>query len=107
MKYIISSIIILTFFLSCNNQTQPPIAKISPDTTYIHNVKLIDNYAWLKDKTRKDPDVLEYVNSENEYTNKIMKKTGKLQKKLFHEESTLKTLKKGSPIRNKKLYSYI
>lgn len=85
MKYIISSIIILTFFLSCNNQTQPPIAKISPDTTYIHNVKLIDNYAWLKDKTRKDPDVLEYVNSENEYTNKIMKKTGKLQKKLFHE----------------------
>ncbi|MBT4331991.1 MAG: S9 family peptidase [Candidatus Cloacimonetes bacterium] len=77
---LISSAILL---LGCN--VKPPIAKIIPDTTFVHNVKLIDNYSWLKDKTRKDPTVLEYVNAENEYTRKVMKRTEKLQKKLFNE----------------------
>jgi len=85
MKEVKYLIIIAAFFISCNIKPQPPIAKVIPDTTYVHNVELIDNYAWLKDKTRKDPAVLEYVNAENEYTQKVMRRTEKMQKILFHE----------------------
>jgi len=78
-------LLFITLFIGCTIDPQPPIAKVIPDTTYIHNVELIDNYAWLKDKTRKQADVLEYINAENEYTLKVMKKTEKLQQSLYHE----------------------
>ena len=78
-------LLFITLFIGCTIEPQPPIAEVIPDTTYIHNVELIDNYAWLKDKTRKQADVLEYINAENEYTLKVMKKTEKLQQSLYHE----------------------
>jgi len=75
----------LIVYLGCNIQPQPPIARVLPDTTHIHNIDLIDNYAWLKDKTREKPEVLEYINAENKYANFVMKKTKKLQNKLYQE----------------------
>ena len=65
--------------------TEPPIAKIIQDTLQIHGEELIDNYAWLKDKTRTNPEVIEYINAENEYTNKMLKHTEKLQNTLYNE----------------------
>ena len=75
----------VVLFIGCTVKPQPPIAKIVPDTTYIHGVELIDNYGWLKDKTRKQPDVLEYINAENKYTQTVLKKTEKLQQSLYQE----------------------
>ncbi|MDP8202582.1 MAG: S9 family peptidase [Candidatus Tenebribacter burtonii] len=85
MKKNIYLLLIVAFFIGCTTKSQPPIAKIIPDTTYIHGVKLIDNYAWLKDKTREQEDVLEYINAENEYTTSVLKKTKKLQQTLYQE----------------------
>jgi len=85
MKNNIYLLLIVAFFIGCTTKTQPPIAKIIPDTTYIHGVELIDNYAWLKDKTREQEDVLEYINAENEYTTSVLKKTKKLQQTLYQE----------------------
>jgi len=79
--FIFLSIIII----SCTSKPIPPKAKILPDTTFIHGVQLVDNYSWLKDKTRSNPEVLEYINAENKYAKKMMRHTKKNQKKLFKE----------------------
>ena len=85
MKIKIYIFLLVAFFFGCTVKSQPPIAKVVPDTTHIHNVELIDNYSWLKDKTREQSDVLDYIKAENEYTLKVMKKTEKLQQSLYQE----------------------
>ncbi len=71
---------------SCSKKKpEPPVAKVIPHKTSKHGVELIDNYHWLKDKSRTDKEVINYIEAENEYTEKIMKHTEKFQKKLFRE----------------------
>jgi oligopeptidase B len=43
----------------------------------------VDNYFWLND--RENPDVIEYLNKENDYTNAVMSDYSDLQEKLFQE----------------------
>ncbi len=46
---------------------QPPMAEKRPHTFTQHGHERIDNYHWLRDDTREDPDVLAYLNAENDY----------------------------------------
>ncbi len=85
MKKQILILFTVLLLIGCNIQPHPPIAKVLPDTIRIHGVELIDNYAWLKDKTRHQPEVLEYINAENKFTNAVLKKTEKLQNFLYNE----------------------
>ena len=48
-------------------------------------IKKEDYYGWMRDETRSDKDVLEYLEKENIYTDKMMKDTIPLQEKLFEE----------------------
>ena len=50
-----------------------------------HGDTLYDEYAWIKDKQRKDPVVKKHLMQENLYTEYMMKDTEKLQKTLFKE----------------------
>ncbi len=59
-----------------------------------HNVDWEDNYSWihqdnilevLKDKNKLDPEVKEYLEDENAYTEHHLKDTKDIQKKLFDE----------------------
>lgn len=87
--------ITLLLFQSCNikqeevmisNQTDfpaPPMAEIVPDTFINFGQKRIDNYYWLKDKS--NPNVIEYLNAENSYTNSVMSSTEKLQQTIYDE----------------------
>ncbi len=61
----------------------PPMAtKIPhPDTTF-GDIR-IDNYYWLRDKD--DPDVIDYLYAENDYTDSVMKPTEALQDTLYKE----------------------
>ncbi|HHE37812.1 MAG TPA: S9 family peptidase [Candidatus Cloacimonetes bacterium] len=78
--------IIFFLFISCTEKKpEPPKAKIIPHTTIKHGVELVDNYHWLKDKSRTDIDVINYIKAENEYTEKMMKHTEKFQHELFNE----------------------
>ncbi len=43
----------------------------------------LDSYYWLKDKD--NPEVIKYLNSENRYTNAVLKNTQAFQKELFKE----------------------
>ena len=61
----------------------PPVAKKEPKVTDINGVKLVDNYAWLREK--KNPEVKAYLDAENVYTDAVMKPTEPLQEKLYKE----------------------
>ena len=61
----------------------PPVAKIIPHTLEKHNDIRIDNYYWLND--RENPEVIDYLNKENEYYNEMTSHTKDLQKSLFEE----------------------
>ena len=66
-----------------NESIKPPLAKKIRKELVIHNHVRIDNYYWLNQ--RDNPEVIEYLNAENNYTAERMKGTEKLQKKLYNE----------------------
>jgi oligopeptidase B len=66
-----------------NTKIQPPVAKILPHTLEIHGHPRVDNYYWLND--RENPEVIEYLNKENEYYNALTADTKDFQKELFEE----------------------
>ncbi len=48
---------------------KPPIAKKVPKVLKIHGYEITDNYAWLRDReTKKDPEIIKYLEAENAYT---------------------------------------
>jgi len=61
----------------------PPVAKIVPKTLEKHGDKRIDNYYWLNE--RENPEVIDYLNKENEYYQKSTAHTKQLQDDLFLE----------------------
>ncbi len=62
---------------------QPPVAPRIPVRTSIHGHTLVDDYAWLRDKT--SPEVLAYLQAENAYTDAVMAPTKELQAELYDE----------------------
>lgn len=73
----------MSSLLSQNRDKKPPTAKTLPHTLSKHGDIRIDNYYWLREK--KNPDVLQYLKDENEYTEQIMGHTEPLQKQLYDE----------------------
>jgi oligopeptidase B len=52
-----------------------PIAKKDPKVLKIHGYEVVDNYAWLRDRNKeKDPAIIEYLKSNNAYTETFMGK---------------------------------
>ena len=49
-----------------------PSANIKPHVHDIHGDKRQDNYFWLRDDKREDPEVLAYLEEENRYTEQMM-----------------------------------
>lgn len=66
-----------------SKELQPPVAKIIPHTIEKHRHSRTDNYYWLND--RENPEVIDYLNKENEYYNKSTAHTKDFQKVLFEE----------------------
>lgn len=62
---------------------QPPIAKVIPTVLEKFGDIRTDNYFWLKE--REDPEVIEYLNKENEYYEVMTAHTKDFQKELFEE----------------------
>lgn len=63
--------------------TQPPVAKKHPKELTAHGDTRIDNYYWLNE--RENPEVIAYLNAENDYTKEMMAGTEELQEELFQE----------------------
>ena len=71
-----------------------PQLKKKPEIKSCHDVTWEDNYSWihqkdilevLKDKNKLNPEVREYLEKENQYTEHHLKDTKETQKKLFNE----------------------
>ena len=62
---------------------KPPIAKKITKELTIHKHTRIDPYYWLNDK--KNPEVIKYLNQENNYASYKMKHTENLQNDLYEE----------------------
>jgi oligopeptidase B len=63
--------------------TQPPVARRQPVEHVVHGDRLVDNYAWLRDKN--NPEVIAYLNAENAYTDAVLRDTERFQEKLYQE----------------------
>ena len=65
------------------SEIKPPQAKIIPTELEKFDDIRIDNYFWLND--RENPDVIDYLNKENEYYQAMTAHTNDFQKELFEE----------------------
>ncbi|KAF9427282.1 hypothetical protein BGZ94_005185 [Podila epigama] len=62
----------------------PPICEAKPDVKVnVHGDQMVDNYSWLND--RENPDVLKYIEDENNYAIAALSHTEPLQKLLYNE----------------------
>ena len=71
-----------------NSNTQAvsaPVAKKIPHEMSIHNDTRIDDYYWMRDDSRTDPEIIAHLNAENSYTDAVMAHTTALQQTLFDE----------------------
>ena len=69
-----------------SEQLRPPLAKIIPTTLEKFNDVRTDNYFWLND--RENPEVIDYLNKENQYYQEMTAHTKAFQKELFEEMKT-------------------
>lgn len=71
---------------SCTNKRQeftPPAAKKISKELVTHGHLRVDDYYWMNE--RENPEVVAYLEAENEYLRKVMKHTEPLQQKLYEE----------------------
>ncbi len=66
-----------------NTKIQPPVAKIIPKKLEKHGDVRTDNYYWLNE--RENPEVIEYLNKENEYYQQSTAHLKEFQTQLFEE----------------------
>jgi oligopeptidase B len=66
-------------------QVAEPMPEKRPHPMTIHGHTRVDEYYWLRDDSRSDPEVLAYLEAENDYFDSQMAHTKKLQETLFEE----------------------
>lgn len=81
-------VIFATYSTQMKSQNMPeniqtPVAKIIPKVLEKFGDERIDNYFWLKD--RENPEVIDYLNQENDYYKKMTAHTTDFQAALFEE----------------------
>ena len=93
----IAIILSITFAASCQKvnedksetanmskiEVKVPVAKKIPKELKIHNDVRVDDYYWLNE--RENPEVIDYLNAENDYYESLTSHTKKFQKDLFEE----------------------
>ena len=62
---------------------QAPKAKKIAQLLETHGHQRTDNYYWMRD--RDNPEVIDYLNAENEYLKTTLQSTEEFQEKLFQE----------------------
>src|SRR3989442_7605921 len=85
----------------------PPIEKtIRKVDTTLGDIR-VDNYFWLRDDSRKSPEVIAYLEAENRYVAAWLQHTGALQTRLFNEmKARIKETDLSVPQREGQYYYY-
>ncbi|XP_050372229.1 uncharacterized protein LOC126790128 [Argentina anserina] len=87
---VVSSAIFVSFLAtmttsSVRTSLTPPVAKKVEHTMELFSDLRVDNYYWLRDDSRSDPQVLSHLEQENDYTNFLMSGTKKFEQELYAE----------------------
>ncbi len=83
----------------------PPVAEKHPEELTIHGHTRIDNYYWLND--RDNPEVIGYIEAENEFLIDMMAHTERLQERLYNEmRGRVREDDKSVPYRENGYYYY-
>ncbi len=89
----------------CGDTPSPPVAKIIPHSDTVHGDIRLDSYFWLRE--RSNPEVIEYLEAENRYTEEMMKHTEEFQAQLFREmRARIKETDLSVPVRRDDYYYY-
>ena len=73
IKFILSFLLICFSLINHTETNYKTLKNLKPSPEKIpvtfeaHGVKRVDNYYWMRDDSRKDPKVIEHLNSENDY----------------------------------------
>ena len=87
------------------NTITPPKAAIHPHEMTVHGHTRIDNYYWLNE--RENPEVLAYLEAENQYAEACLKHTEPLQEQLFKEiKGRIKQDDNSVPVKIRDYYHY-
>ncbi len=88
-----------------NALPNPPKAAIRPHAMTMHGHTRIDNYYWLDE--RENPEVIAYLEAENQYADACLKHTEPLQEQLFKEiTGRIKQDDNSVPIKIRDYYHY-
>ncbi len=63
----------------------PPIANVKPFTVESPHGNRVDDYYWLRDDTRQNPEVLAYLDAENAYADAMLAHVAPLKQRLYDE----------------------
>ena len=91
IKYLLTFLLIFTTLLfTSENKIETlkdlkPSPKKLPVTFEAHGVKRVDNYYWMRDDSRKDPEIIAHLNEENSYLENWFVSGNDNRKALFEE----------------------
>ena len=85
MKTVVAGLLLLglSLFLEADPDLTPPVAKRVEHREVRHDATIIDNYFWLREKS--NPEVIDYLNSENAYTAAMTKDLKPFEDALYKE----------------------
>ncbi len=84
---------------------EPPVARVIPEQLESHGHTRVDNYYWLNQ--RENPEVIAYLEAENEYTGAVMSHTDELREELFSEiKGRIKQTDLSVPVRRGNYFYY-
>ncbi len=111
IKFTVLSIVLIMvgmiMITSCGKKEipEPPMAKKVVQADTLFGDIRTDPYFWLREK--ENPEVIDYLNAENDYTEAMMAHTEKLQKKLYKEMlGRIKETDLSVPVRKDDYYYY-
>ncbi|KAL4592988.1 hypothetical protein LXL04_005997 [Taraxacum kok-saghyz] len=86
---------------------QPPMAKKVKHEMEMFGDVRVDNYYWLRDDSRSNPEIISHLQQENAYTDFIMSGTKHLEDQIYTElRSRIKEADISAPVRKGPYYYY-
>ncbi|KAK4608783.1 hypothetical protein RGQ29_002256 [Quercus rubra] len=93
--------------MTTTGKGNPPMAKKVSQLMEMFGDERVDNYYWLRDDSRSNPEVLSYLKQENHYTHSIMSDTKKFEDDLYAEiRGRIKEDDVSAPVRRGAYYYY-
>ena len=83
-RFVVAALVATSAVAPAQTAPTPPTVAQKPYTVKGPQDR-VDPYYWLRDDSRKNPDMLAYLNAENAYADAVLAPTKPLQDELFKE----------------------